>query len=136
MTVPTGQYIPMPTNIPYKDDSELDLYETYKFLGYSRLKNGTADDIIPSNPSDASLLNIKSSQDLTLYAIYEVLNDVHENVLDSRFLDYERMTLDDTGETKYYIYVKSPYKLSGKIVLPNVIDGHPVDGVYTRGFEN
>lgn len=134
--IPTGQYIPMPTNIPYKDDSALGLYETYKFLGYSRLKNGTVDDIIPSSSSDASKLNIRSSQDLTLYAIYEVLDDVHENVLDSRFLEVNRTILDDTGEIRYYVSVKSPYKLSGKIVLPNIIDGQTIHGISDRGFDS
>lgn len=112
IAVPTGEYIPMPLTIPYKDDSELELYETYQFLGYSRIKNGTEADIIALRPSDDSKLNIRSSQDLTLYAIYGLNDNVHTNVADSKYFN----------STLGVLYgVNEGYELSGKITIANDI---------------
>ena len=102
----------MPTIIPYKDDSELELYETYQFLGYSRIKNGTESDLVALRPSDSSKLNIRSSQDLTLYAIYGLNENVHTNVADSKYFN----------STLGVLYgVNEGYELSGKITIANDI---------------
>lgn len=124
--VPTNELIPVPNAIPYKDDSGLDLYETYQFIGYSRIRGGSELDLIPYS-ADGTHLNIRASQDITFYAIFKTLDDVHENVLDTKYLEINNQGL---------LRVKSPYQLSGKIVLPNTMNDIQVKGIQSYGFQN
>jgi len=93
--------------IPSKDDSQLPLYSTYKFVGYS------------INPSDTTTITEEVpaiiSKDIDIYAIFEIVN-VYDNILSS---DY--FTVYESGNE--VILRLTNKSLSGKITIPAVVDG-------------
>ena len=133
MKVPSGEYIPLPTKFPYRDDSDLSLEETYGLVGYSKIQNASKADLIPYKEGEP-YLDLKSGvggTDLILYPYFERMS-VYDNVLSKSFL-LKRMDGD-----KLYIGVNPIYQgeLKGKITIPIVFDGTPVDGINMSGFAN
>ena len=71
--VPHGEYASMSTIIPWKNDSDLPLEETYKFLGYNR--SATSNIVM-------DLTTYQITEDTTFYAVFDsnpisVYDDIH-----------------------------------------------------------
>lgn len=111
-------YIPMPSIIPHLDDSGLGLLESYVFQGYTRERNG---DILVQLTDDGTHIKIKPSSDLTLYASFRTAEDIHNFPTDAKYFKIDRTT--------GLISVAPGIKLSGKVVIPNEIDGIAVKGI-------
>lgn len=135
MKVPSTQYIPLPSVMATTDDSKLAETHTYRLIGYSRIKNGTEADVVATKPDDSSKLNIRSTQDMTLYAVFTE-DSVYNNILSNNFLSFSPSKFDaDNGEvdSRYQVgfgYVVSPasgVSLAGKITLPIWYEGNGAD---------
>lgn len=108
--VNSGSKITLPSKVPYKDSTALDLYQTYQFLGYGQQDSTTVMDVT----------KIAVYQEgLTFYAKYKV-QSVYDKPLTSEELDY--VVLDG----KNCVYVKKA--VGGKICIPKVItiDGNEI----------
>lgn len=123
--IPYGEYLYDPgvmANSPY--ELNLELYQGYTFLGWATTNNATEIE---------DLTQIKSIKNLDLYAVYKLVDDVHVNVLGTKYLD-----ITDNG----LLFINNipgtntKYQLSGKIVLPNTLKGIEVTGISTNGFIN
>lgn len=110
-------YIPMPSTIPYLDDSALPLLSSYVFKGYTRERNG---DILVQLTDDGRHIKIKPSGDLTLYASFEEVDNIHNYPTDSKYF-----TISNAG----LVSVAPGIQLSGKVVIPNSINGITVTGI-------
>ena len=123
--MPYGEFLRDP-GVVASSPTEIDLpiYESDAFNGWSTIKNS-------SETEELEL--IKSIKDMDFYAVYTRIEDVHQNVLNAKFLD-----IDDEGRVSVKINpaTQQPYQLSGKIVIPNVIAGTTVTGIKQAGFQN
>ena len=93
--------------IPYKDDSQLQLTRTYKFIGYSAVSTDTT--TITEAPAEIV------SKDMVVYSVFDE-DSVYNNVLNSEWVQ-----CDSTGTMKF---TKSGLK--GKITLPKQCNGYTV----------
>ena len=126
--VPWGQYLSLPTSLPTKDSSDLDLTSCYGFIGYAK-SNGSKDIV--------DVTKIKATNDLTFYAAYED----NVSVYDPKVVltdDYLKFTLYQSSKT-CEIGVKPGVVLEGKITLPVSYTSngqvYPVVAVANGGFE-
>ena len=97
----------LPTSLPTKDSSDLDLTSCYGFIGYAK-SNGSKDIV--------DVTKIKATNDLTFYAAYED----NVSVYDPKVVltdDYLKFTLYQSSKT-CEIGVKPGVVLEGKITLP------------------
>lgn len=137
-----GTYIPVPTIIPYKDDSDLAVDEVYQFLGYSRLPNGGVADLIETRNENPSEFVIKPTQDMTFYAIYTANGvSVYDQVLDDKYFTFSALQTGSNNEgiyekVGYFIGLNPNYSLSGKVTLPTTYNNYPIIGVNNNGFNN
>jgi len=100
--------------IPYKNDFDLSLTQTYIFNGFSQNISDTTEVTV----APPALVN----RDLNLYATFKQ-GSVYNNVLrDSKY--YTVHTFSDNGKN-YTALNLTPlaYKLEGKITLPKEVDG-------------
>lgn len=131
--VPFNEYVSIPSIIPYKDDKNLPFTETYKLLGYSRVKDTTdTNDLIPYRPEDNTKLNIKSLNNIKLYAIFKK-DSVYNNVLSDDYFTVDEYTYYNSRDTEwsgtisgYRLRIKDDVSLSGKITLPNTYNGKDI----------
>lgn len=114
-----GQYLIEPTARPFKDDSELPLEQTYRFIGYSATATGEIIDIT----------SIKATRELKFYAIFE-----EASVFDVPFEDkYFKFTYI-VAENGYHIALNPDYQLQGKVTLPSRYNNEDVVAVASNGF--
>ena len=103
-----------PHVVPSKDSisADLDLTETYKWIGWAR----------KLDPKIVVDLNkITPTADIDFVAVYETSpSSVYDNVLSMKYLDYGPVT------GGYALGLNGNYSLSGKITLPTQSDGVPV----------
>ena len=111
-------YIPMPSTMPSMDASDLGLLEAYIFKGYTRERNSN---ILVQLTDDGKNIKIKPSSDLTLYASFEIVDNIRAYPTDEKYFNIA----PQTG----FISVKAEYKLSGKVVIPTLINNIPVTGI-------
>ena len=110
-----------PNILPSKDDSNLQLDMTYKYVGWALTPNGKVEDWSDKNIG-------RASKDRNFYAIFEE-SSVYDNVLDRRFLSFSV----GQGETTMCFSVST---LKGKITLPKDDgNGHIVNAI-TQGQVN
>lgn len=126
--IPHGNYAVMSTIIPWKDDSDLPLDQTYKFLGYSR--SATASSAI-------KLEEYMITEDTTFYAVFDnnpinVYEDIHPEYFtpstqdtSSRYID----NLDTRWSLDNGIVLALNKKVKGKLTVPAFFT---VDGVEKR----
>ena len=126
--IPHGNYAVMSTIIPWKDDSDLPLDQTYKFLGYSR--SATASSAI-------KLEEYMITEDTTFYAVFDnnpinVYEDIHLEYftpstqdISSRYID----NLDTRWSLDNGIVLALNKKVKGKLTVPAFFT---VDGVEKR----
>lgn len=118
----------IPAITPRKDDSNLDVYETYAFLGYALVKTA-------KNPL-VFTEDFKVNNDITYYAIFSDAIDTN----DSRNVHYENfvftpMSYTDAGDSSfsiadgYTVSPKSGITLVGKVTLPSYYNNKPVIAV-------
>ena len=118
----------LPKTSPRKDDNDLDVYETYAFLGYALTKTAK----IPLNFTNDFIVN----NDITYYAIFSDAIDTG----DSRNVHYDNFVFNatsytDQGNEDFSIaegYMVSPADdvvLVGKITLPAYYNNKPVISV-------
>ena len=124
--VPFGDYLSVPLALPTKDASDLELTKCYGFKGYA--KDKTAKDPI-------NISSLKSTDNMTFYAIYGDNVSVYDNVLSTDYLNislYESDGYCDIG-------VKTGAILQGKITLPSYITvnnvAYPVKNISNNGFK-
>ena len=132
-----GTYIPVPTIIPHKDDSDLPIDEVYQFLGFSRLQNGTTADLVEKRNENAEEFVIKPTQDMTLYAIFSENGvSVYDQVLDDKYFVFSPEPITLYGKTGYTIGLNTDYSLSGKITVPTTYNDLPIIAITNYGFSN
>lgn len=133
--VPYGEVAQAPDALPYKDDSQLGLYETYDFKGWSSSMGGELVDL--------STITVTSDEEF--YAIFEKIDNVKKVVHYDWFeaVDYEynesqfdfmKSTYTANGvmlQPKGYS-LGTPLKLKGKITIPRKVDG--MDVIAITGF--
>lgn len=115
----------IPLEIPYQDDSSLDLYKTYKFIGYAIGNNATP-------VTEEQMANLEVRDDMIFNARFKPVS-VYENILDDKYLYYTNYT-SSTGIAGYEIRLNPTYKLSGKITLPTEKNGLPIVSIAENGF--
>ena len=120
----------MPDLMPvHPEESKLDVYKSYRFLGFSRNDNN----MVVTKESDAQLVDYSmlfSVTDYRFYAVY-IEVDVHDKATNLDLFNFTKETYTDTADSAYNItgYVVSPKSssISGKITLPTTYKGS--DGV-------
>lgn len=119
-------------NYYYRDDSELNTFERYKFLGWGTSYGS-------SNPTYFNITTQKIEGPLSLYAYYEV-EDVNTNETNIDYFDIKmsnRIGLSQFGHVsssgnttiaELQISIKEEYKdvLQGKITLPSFFNGQAI----------
>ena len=158
--VPADNFITdYPVNVlPNKDDSTLDIYRTYKWLGWAFRENGAVEEWTNSNIG-------KAARDRTFYAIFEEAN-VFDSIVSQDYFDFtiipdgyqdtisgyvdedERLRVINAeynvaGPT-CAIALKPGVILSGKITLPAMANvsyngqkvNLPITHISDRGFYN
>ena len=116
----------LPQNkVPYRDDSQLSLLETYSHIGYNINENATSG--IDFKDSDIVTGN------KTYYAIFESIN-VYKNIHNDYFnFILSSFTDPQTGDN-YSCYIISPkVDLHGKITIPKEYNNKPVGII--KGFK-
>ena len=101
--VPYGEIAQAPSALPFKDDSQLGLYETYDFKGWSSSIGGELVDL--------STITVTSDEEF--YAIFEKVDDVRKIV----HYDWFEATPYDYDEAQWE-FMKSNYKTSGLMIYP------------------
>ena len=86
--IPYGNYAVMSTIIPWKDDSDLPLEQTYKFLGYNR--SATSNTVM-------KLEEYMITEDTTFYAIFDsnpisVYDDIHPEYFEPTTQEYNSLS--------------------------------------------
>ena len=125
-----GEPLVEPKSIPYKNDSDLDLTETYAFKGYT------------ASPTSTKVVDISTYQADRPYEFYAYFEEtsVYNNVTDSKFFTFTptEFTAED-GQVKKGVAIglNDKYELAGKITLPNKSpNGDPVVAVNNYGFNS
>ena len=122
--VPYGAKAVPPTLIPYRDDSSLDLYESYDFQGWSLAVNGSLIDVT----------SITVSGDEEFYASFKLIEDIRTVVHDEYFIFSDELITvnltgygngDDYSVTGYGI-IGPKVSLQGKVVIPKSHNNYPV----------
>lgn len=120
----------MPT---HPNENSLDVYETYKFLGFSRSNQH----MVVENEREAALVDYStyySVMDYNFYAVYMKV-DVHKTATDDKYFDFTKASYTDASDANYNIAngyrisPKSGIVLSGKITFPITHNGLPVIAV-------
>lgn len=107
-----------PTQVPYKNEANLQLYQKYHFKGYglSPLSKGVLPD------------NYIIVQDSKFYAIFDDQpQSVYSSTVNPLYLE---------ADSNNRLKVKSGYTLTGKVTLPKEFNGKPVKGIQSSGFQN
>lgn len=91
--VPSNSYIPVPSVVPYKDDSDLEFDQTWKFVGYARNPEAYESEVIGYKDTTKTYLKLLSTSDLTLYAIFtdnpiSVYSNIHPEYFSASNADY------------------------------------------------
>lgn len=124
----------LPKEIPYKDDSNLELEETYSFIGYGH----NADD---EEPIDFT--NITVSGDKTYHALFEKVN-VYDNIHEEYWSFIPSNSgYTDNGNPNYNIsngYLIAPgsgeLNLRGKLTIPDTYNNLPVFKIVNEAFKD
>jgi hypothetical protein len=103
--VPANTKVVATDTIPYRDDTNLPLYQCNRFVGWSKTDGGEAIDIT----------KITANEDMSFYAVFEVAN-VYDNPLTADHLNY---VLKSNGSVA--VGIKPELKLKGKICIPKSI---------------
>lgn len=126
--VPHGTCFTSTSQAPYKDDSDLNVFETYRLLGYARTANASA-------AMDLTAFPIIS--DTILYTVWDCYTaadgepdkigqlkpcSVYDNIHPELFTIIEETTID--GSTG--VHVKLNKKVKGKLTVPSQINGRNV----------
>ena len=117
--VPHGNTTLGPDDIPYRDDSDLELTETYEFLGWNRTNNATT----PMNLNDFTIIG-----DTEFYSVWNpepisIYNNIHP--------EYWRI-VGTYGDNEGCI-IQLSKAVTGKLVIPAVINNQPVRGITSSG---
>lgn len=125
-----GSPIAQPSDVPYKDESQLPLEQKYAFLGWGY----NADSISPVN-----MANVNVNRNMTFFAIFNRVN-VHSNPLSDEYLTFtyygqlvDRNNVEVPG---YAVGLNTNYALKGKITLPTMHDGLPVVAIARSATDN
>lgn len=110
----------VPTLTPRRDDSDLDDFYTYKFNGY------TIGDNVNTVMSIEQLKLIELRDDMELTAHYEP-GHVYLNPLSEEYFN-----CDSQGR----LVLKNSSVLSGKVVIPKIVNGQVVTGLNTGCFQD
>ncbi len=129
--VPYGSNVRLPEEVPYKDDSNLELLQSYNFKGYSQTANG---DII-----DPTVLKVTA--DRSFYSQFELIEDIRTVVHPEWFTGVEA-TYDEADEWNsidpmpavHGIYISPKVTLKGKITIPRTLNGLPVIAINGQAF--
>ena len=129
----------MPDLMPvHPEESKLDVYKSYRFLGFSRNDNN----MVVTKESDAQLVDYSmlfSVTDYRFYAVYMEV-DVHNKATNLDLFNFTKETYTDTVDSAYNItgYVISPKSssISGKITLPTTYKGSDGVTLPVIGVEN
>ena len=131
--VPYGSKITTPNTIPYKDDTNLGLYEAYNFTGYSTVENST---------ETMDIESMISISDRSFYAVFKKVDDIRDIVhpewfefketswnQDSSFMTQTAWFSNSSDRVPQPAYSSAVYGcsikpktgliLQGKITLPN-----------------
>lgn len=108
-----GENVVIPDEIPYKDDSQLGLLETYNFKGYSLTANGDVQDVTA----------LKVTSDRTFYAQFELIKDIrqvtHPEWFKATSYTYtEKSILAESDYTLKGICLEPAVTLKGKVTIP------------------
>ena len=105
----------IPTILPTKDDSALEIDQTYKHVGWSTRPDSAAEEWTEGNIG-------RASKDRTFYAVFE-----QASVYDNDVLPATYYTLIDNGDN-YTLKFNDDIdtKIKGKITLPTVINNKPI----------
>ena len=126
----------MPSIIPaHPEESKLDIFEAYKFLGFSRSDKN----MVVKSESEAQLVNYEQLFSVTNYKFYAVYMkvDVHTAPTDLKYFTFADDVYEDPVDSKYNIsgLTIKPAPgiiLSGKVTLPVEHDGKKI--IAAEGF--
>ena len=121
-TFSTQPGIDEPTIVPSLITGNLDLTETFKWLGWAQMSN-------PETRVDLS--TITPIFDIDFVAIYQKVS-VYDNVMSQA--DIDKYLICEQVANGYAIGLNPNYQLSGKITLPTVINGIPVVKLGTSAY--
>ena len=138
LKIPYQENLRSPLVVPISGkEASLPDDKIYKFLGYSKTKEGEVVD----------LTTISSAQDLSFYAVYDTTPmSVYDNFtyVDNAdiYFDFASVTYNDSFDAEtfslegYSIALKPGVTLKGKITLPSLYNGSPIVDIATGGFKN
>lgn len=116
--------------IPYADSSNLSLYQSYDFIGYSLVEN--------SNTIISNQFSVNGKA--TLWAVFNLVDDIRTIVHPEWFIA-EQYRYNETLDTEYYgtegVSIRPKYsKLKGKITLPATMlyNGEEKPVIAIQGF--
>jgi len=120
-----GDLVELPSQIPYKNDSNLAIDRTYKFMGYTTS--------LESN-SFVNPAKIIAQRDMSFYCKFKE-SSVRDNVNYDLFV-FERATFTDniSGESFSGYAISPKVTLQGKITIPTTYQNEKV--ISCRGFRN
>lgn len=129
MYVNAGDYLSNPDIIPWRDDSQLGVEQTYKFSGWS-LNKGNVNSQIMDLPT------LKATKDLTFYAYYgnpiSIYNAVNEDYFIKKGnLNYTEANYGwgDSNINENGILLGLARPVRGKILIPTTFQGETVVGL-------
>ena len=145
--IPWGTCATLPADIPWKDDSGLDIDKTYKFLGYSTDKLALEAIDLNNFPIYRDYSNAYNSG---LYAIFDSTPiSVYENTHPEYFsaseanvdtANYDAVTRTNYGDAQNTSYnldgiaITLTKKVQGKLTIPATFNGKPVTAIAGTGF--
>lgn len=136
--IPYGSYITVPKVIPYRDASDLELYEAYDFSGYSLSPGGEA----------TAVEKMLSISDRSFYAVFKKVSDIRKIIHPEYFeatdflyrdsyTDYDgyfanrqdRVPQPEISFQGCLLHIKKDLVLKGKITIPTKFNGQYVVGI-------
>ena len=137
-----GSYLTAPPILPSTDESQLELEERYKFIGWLLEPENPSVDCFPKTAALATgLVNVSKiksqTMDKNFYACY-VKEDVHANATDVAYFAVTRISVSDYNAEGWDIKPATGMQLSGKITIPASItsNGQTFPVVSMSGFSS
>ena len=126
-----GSFVELPGNIPWIDDSTIELTETYGFKGYTSVEpeNRRYHVIIEGNNIVQDITTDKVIGPRIYYPVFEKIS-----VYDIVHPEYFTITPLQSDKTTGLIQWKGQHTVRGKLTIPYHINNIAVVGIFMKGF--
>ena len=131
LQIPHGEPLRGPAQVPYKDDSQLEMYERYTFKGYA------------TSASSSKVVDLSkdiATRPTEFWAVFEK-ESVYKNATSKMYFNFTTRNDYNFGENGgncngVYISLNPEYELRGKVTLPTTdLNNNPVIGIADNGFK-